>query len=158
MSEQPIDGLPEEFSSAVAEAKAVRKPRAAKAVSDALLSDEEIEEAKRKAAADVFAERRKAEIKKIMEQEKERLRRESAGLTDDDRLNEEVYVTIDLAEYASHIMLDGFVYHHGQSYKVRRAVADTLHDLMHRGHLHQMQIEGKDPHAAYRRSRNMRAA
>ncbi len=158
MTEESIDGLPEEFSSAVAEAKAVRKPRAAKAVSNELLSDEDIQNAKDKAAAEVFAERRKAEIKKIMEEEKARLRREEAGLTDDDIMNEEIFVTIDLAEHSSHIMLDGAVYHHGQTYKVRRAVANTINDIQYRGHVHQDQVEGKDRNAAYRRTRNMRAA
>jgi len=158
MSEQPDDGLPEAYSSAVAEAKAVRKPRAAKAVSTDILSEEDIQAAKDKAAAEVFAERRKAEIKRIMEEEKERLRRENAGMTEDEIMNEEVFVTIDLAEHSAHIMLDGMVYHHGQTYKVRRAVANTIHDIMFRGHVHQDQVEGKDRNAAYRRTRNMRAA
>lgn len=148
--------LPAEFAEAVEAAK-VRKPRAKPveaAADEPLLSDTDIEEAKARVRARFTKEAREAEIKRVMDAETARLRREQQGETADDINNEFVNITLDLAEHSANIMLDGNAYWHGQTYKVRRSVANTLREVMARGHAHQDILEGRDMTASLRRAKN----
>lgn len=108
------------------------------------LSADEIEAIRKQAREDVQAEFKAAARKELLKREKDKIK---ADLSLSPETNEEmVDITIHLAEFAAYIQLEmpaGPVYHHGQTYRVRRRIADTLRDIMARGWKHQAEIDGK---------------
>ena len=116
-----------------------------------ILTDKEIEEAKRVAKERVNKALKEAERERIIAEEMQRFRAEEGKRTGHVDLDEEVSVTIDLAEFASKITINGQDYWHGYTYQVPRHVYDTMRDIMFRGHLHQNALDGKDLATFYRK-------
>lgn len=119
----------------------------------AILSQADIEQIREKARKTVLAEMKKSAAAALLEQEIVNARREMGFQTDDDRKNEMVFCTIDLAEHSTCISINSFNYWHGQTYKVPRHVADTLAEIMARGHRHQDELDGKSLRQHYQKPR-----
>lgn len=116
-----------------------------------ILSAQEVSEARAKARAAVEAKRKKAATEALIAEETLRLEQEE-GLTTGSAVKDEmVEIFLDLAEHSDKIVLSGRPYHHGQTYRVPRHVADTLREIMSRGHNHQNEIEGKAISDRFRR-------
>ena len=95
---------------------------------------------------------RKAAREKLIADSMDAIRRERNALTGVIDQDEEVDITIDVAEYTDRIIIDGQQFFHGSTYKVPRHKATTLNEVMFRSYMHQAQLDGKDPQEAYRRS------
>lgn len=115
-----------------------------------ILTDDEIEAAKRLAHERVAKAMKEAETERLIASEMEKIRREEGRRTGKVDLDEEVKVTIDLAEFANKLTINGQEYWHGYTYTVARHVYDTMRDIMFRGHLHQNALDGKDLSTFYR--------
>lgn len=110
----------------------------------AILTNDEVLAARAKARARLDAERRKAAMKRVEDEETERLRLEE-GLTTGDAVKDElVDIVIDLAPHSDKIVINGQAYHQGFTYTVARHVADSLRETMSRGWAHQDEIDGKN--------------
>ena len=119
-----------------------------------ILTDAEIEEARKIARDRVAKALKDAEKERIIREEMEKFRREEGkrtGAVDKDEL---VNVTIDCAEFADRLCINGQEYFHGYTYEVPRHVYDTLRDIMFRGHLHQSTLDGKDLATFYGRKQS----
>jgi len=127
------------------------EPRDEAEESLSILSDKEISEAKRVARERVQKALHDAEKERIIREEMEALRREEGKRTGKVDLDEAVKVTIDCAEFADRLRVNGQEYFHGYTYDVPRHVYDTMRDIMYRGHLHQSNLDGKDLANFYRR-------
>jgi hypothetical protein len=121
------------------------------AEAEGLLTDDEITKLREKARKDVLAERKKLAEDAMLKELRAQERRELGVVTGDERRDEMVFIMVDLAEYANHILIDGKAYFHGHDYPVQRHVAETLREIMQRSHQHQAQVDGKDPLLSYRR-------
>jgi hypothetical protein len=55
-----------------------------------------------------------------------------------------VEVTIETPPYYNPITLDGYPYELGRTYRVRKSVADVLHEQMFRGWREQAKLEGRE--------------
>jgi len=114
-----------------------------------ILSNVEVIAAQAEARAMLVAERKSSATKDLIERETVRLRIEEGLVTGDGAKDEMVSITLDLAEHAisggaaGGITLSGRPYYHGFTYTVPRHIADTLREIMSRGHGHQNEIEGK---------------
>jgi hypothetical protein len=65
---------------------------------------------------------------------------------------EEVF--IDLPPHSSHLSIDGRHFHQGASYKVTKAQAASMRDIMSRAWAHEQEVRGqRKPFDAYRRQR-----
>jgi hypothetical protein len=117
-----------------------------------VLTNAEVEEAIAEAKKRLDAAERKAARDKLIAESMDQIRRERNALTGQVDLDEEVTVTIDVAEYTDRIILDGEQFFHGQTYKLPRHKAATVNEMMFRSYMHQAQLDGKDPQEAYRRS------
>lgn len=124
-------------------------PKTAESLS--ILTDEEIQEAKRIARERVEKAMKEAEKERIIREEMEAFRREEGKRTGQVDLDEEVSMTVDLAEFAAKITINGVDYWHGYTYTVPRHVYDTARDIMFRGHLHQNALDGKSLDTFYRK-------
>lgn len=103
----------------------------------ALFTDKELAAIK----AEALAAEREAQKKQAKEQLLEGFRREARQQIDP---TEEIRtVTIDLAEYADRVMLDGVVYFHGQTYQLPKRVFDVVNEVMRRAQEHEHEISGK---------------
>lgn len=118
--------------------------------SRSILTDVEIADAKRVARDRVEKALKEAEKERIIREEMEAFKREEGRRTGQVNLDEEVEMTVDLAEFASKLTINGVSYWHGYTYKVPRHVYDTARDIMFRGHLHQNNLDGKDMATFYR--------
>lgn len=65
-----------------------------------------------------------------------------------------IHLTIDIAPFLPHIMIDGVQYFHGYPYDVERSRAIVLFEQMQRSWLHQDEIDGRGKTEAYRRPQN----
>ena len=117
------------------------------------LTEAEIKAAKDKARARIEAERKKAALARIEEEETQRLKLEDGLVTGDEAKDEMVNVTIDLPEYTGSITINMQPFWHGHTYTVPRHVAETLREVMQRGWAHQHEIEGKNLTQHYLQSR-----
>lgn len=117
-----------------------------------ILSAEEIADARKAAAERVERAMKDAEFARIVAEEEERLRREQGKRTGTPDMDEKVNILIDLPEIADRIIINGTEYHHGHTYSVERHVANSLREIMQRGHRHQMELDGKSLEEAYRRT------
>ena len=93
-----------------------------------------------------------SDLEKLIADSMDALRRERNALTGVIDQDEEVNITIDVAEYTDRLIIDGQQFFHGSTYKVPRHKAATLNEMMFRSYMHQAQLDGKDPQEAYRRS------
>jgi hypothetical protein len=128
------------------------EPEAEKAEeSRSILTDKEIEDAKRIARERIEKALKESEKERIIAEEMRRFQAEEGKRTGKVDLDEEVSVTIDLAEFAAKLTINGQDYWHGYTYTVPRHVYDTMRDIMFRGHLHQNALDGKDLATFYRK-------
>jgi len=116
-----------------------------------LVNHERELEIRAKAEAMVREERIREEEKRILNAEVARLRRAADPVGHNDDV---VNITLDLAPHQPDIRLDGVVYYHGMTYKVKRRVADTMREIAARGWKHQDEIDGKSMAQHYQRPRN----
>lgn len=106
------------------------------------MTDDEIEKIRERARSAVELEVRKAKEKKLYEQFL-REAKVDAGMLPASVARPDSAIVIDLPIYAASIVLNGRQYHHGFKYTVSYGVKQTLMEMMHRGHGHQREIEGK---------------
>lgn len=99
-------------------------------------------EAQGKARKRLEAERTKAAMKFVEDQETDRLRLEE-GLVVGGIADEMVNIIVDLAEYADRIVINHKPYFHGRTYAVPRHVADSMREIMFNTFRHQNDIDGK---------------
>lgn len=116
-----------------------------------ILTDKEIAEARRIARERVEKALKEAETERIIREEMEALRREEGKRTGEVDKDEPVSVTIDCAEFADRLRINGQEFFHGYTYDVPRHVYDTMRDILFRGHAHQATLDGKDLATFYRR-------
>lgn len=124
---------------------------------DAEPTAEEIAAVKAKVRARMNAERIKAKLKMI-EQEEERRLRDEEGLTEDAGPGGDlVNIMLDLAPFADRLVVDGRIYMTGQTHTVKRRVAASLAEMQYNGWKHQLlSIEGKSLTDYYQRNRDTR--
>ena len=108
-----------------------------------ILSAAEIDTIKARARQNILKAKKKDAEEKLLEQETQRLRVEEGYTTGNSHLDEIVNITIDLAQFASSILINNVPYNHGRTYAVPRHVADTLRETMARTWGHQADIDGK---------------
>jgi hypothetical protein len=121
----------------------------------AILTRQEIEAAKRIARERVEKSLKEAETERLIAAEMDKMRREEGRRTGKVDLDEEVTVTIDLAEFSDRLRINNVEYFHGHTYKVPRHVYDSMRDIMFRGHLHQNALDGKDLNTFYRKKQEV---
>lgn len=122
-----------------------------------ILSDKEIAEAKKVARDRLEKAMKEAEKDRLVAEEMERLRREEGKRTGNPDRDELVRVTIDVAEYADRLVINGFEYHNGYSYDVPRHVYESMRETMYRTHLLQRELDDKDLTQFYRDRSRFRA-
>jgi len=105
------------------------------------ISVERLGEIKAEAIAKVRAEALEAAEKKALKEEIARLRN---NIDPNGARNDQVYITMDLAEHSAFVSLDNVRYYHAQTYLVPRHKADTLREIAARGWKHQDEIDGKN--------------
>lgn len=97
-------------------------------------------------AREKLLEKQKASARKnLLSQEMNRLEREEGltGATGIPELDEMVTITLELAEHSPNIVINGRPYWHGHTYTVPRHIAQSLGEIMFRGHEHQRVLDGK---------------
>lgn len=120
-----------------------------------ILSLEEQRKAREVARAAVLEEKRSQAFNAMVAQEREKLLGREGLRTGDAVRDQEVTLTLDLAEHSDRIVLNGTTYLHGHTYpKLPRHVADTLREIQSRGHNHQNEIDGKGLAERFRRPHN----
>lgn len=113
------------------------------------LSDEDRVSLSREAAKSVKEESEQVSRDAFYAAEVSRLR---AARIPADRL---VHVTVDIAQFAANIMLDGVQYFHGFTYEVPHRVRLVLMEQMQRTWQHQDEIDGRSRFAPHRRPMNL---
>lgn len=88
-------------------------------------------------ARETEAEKLEIAKKAFREQVREEARRD-AGIDE-----EIVTFTLDLAEFADRLMIDGRIYFHGRTYSVPRSVYNSMAEMAFRTHGHQLELDGK---------------
>lgn len=119
------------------------------AESDGLLTPAEIVKIKAEARASILTAKKADAKKTLLAEETQRLRNEEGLTTGNAHSDEVVSITIDLAQFAPNITINGQAYWHGRTYMVPRHVADTLRDTMYKTWSHQSEIDGKSRSAFY---------
>lgn len=113
------------------------RPRKEAPVDFNLLTPEEQLKIRAEVSGIVDAEKTDAARKAFREQALAEARR-TAGIEE-----ELVTFTLDLAEFADRIMLDGVVYFHGRTYTVPRSQYESMSEIAFRTHGHQLELDGK---------------
>lgn len=108
-----------------------------------ILSNAEFRAAEKKALDRILKEDKTAAAKQVEDEMVEKVRGKKGLVTGNPILDELVDITLDLAEYADHIKINGTIYMHGGTYTVPRHVANTLREMQSRGHDHQTELDGK---------------
>lgn len=116
-----------------------------------ILTDKEIETARRIARERVHKAMKEAETERLIADEMEAIRREEGKRTGKVDLDEPVTFTIDCAEFSDRLRTNGEEFFHGYTYTKPRHVYDSLRETMFRGHVHQANLDGKDPLHSYRK-------
>ena len=122
----------------------------------AVLSNDEVLEARARARAKIEKERRAAAMKAVEAEETTRLRLEEGLVTGVSENDEPVSITLDLAPHSDCIRtngVEGSVYWHGFTYTVPRHVANSLREIQARGWIHQDEIDGKNLTQHYQNKR-----
>ena len=128
MTKKPVDDDPLE--------EALRAELAAKF---SVLTAAEIEEARNTARDRVNAKSKKKALDEVIAAETRRL--ELA--TGDHYLDEQLWITMDLAPHSDRIVIDNQVYLQGHTYKRPRHVINSLREMMQRGWDHEADIKGE---------------
>lgn len=102
-----------------------------------LLSAEEQLRIREEVAKAVELEKAEVARKAFREQALEEARR--AGGVEE----ELVTFTLDLAEFADRLVIDGVTYFHGRTYTVPRSVYTSMAEMAFRTHGHQLELDGK---------------
>ena len=113
-------------------------------VDQSLLTDVDREELTKQARASVLETLTQEARDQFFAEQKEKARREK--IPED----QHVHVTIDMAPFLRHIMIDGTQYFHGYTYEVPWKRAAVLYEQMQRSWHHQDEIEGRGRSEAYR--------
>lgn len=122
----------------------------------AVLTNDQVLAARERARKRVEDERVAKALKRVEQEEVERLRVEE-GLTTGDRVKDEIVdIVMDLAPHSDKIVISGKAYHHGFTYPVARHIADTLREAMSRGWQHQDEIDGKNKAQQYAANRQFK--
>lgn len=120
-----------------------------------LLSNSEVLEARASARRKIEAERRKAAMKQVEDEETARLRKEEGLVTGHTSNDQMVKITLNLAPHSNCIRLNGNdVYYHQFTYEVPRHVANSLREIQARGWIHQDEIDGKSLTQHYQNARS----
>lgn len=146
MSKKETKSIDEKFNSImglVAEPSLEAKIFSERPVDDNVLSEEDKARIEAEAAAEVAKELKDAEIKAYKASIKDRLKKESlAKHAKDDKGEDLEPVLVTLSSHMPFIALDGLRYYHNQVYRLSRAKAATLKEIMFRGDLHVAELRG----------------
>ena len=108
-----------------------------------LLEDAELKRIEAEARAEVEAEEKARQEASLKASIKEKIRRETLfKVGKDAKGNNTETVFIDLAPHSPFIVLDGVTYFNNQSYKLTRAQAQTVKEVMSRTWDHEREIKG----------------
>lgn len=113
-----------------------RQPRTVKP-DFSLLTDDDKLRLQEEALEAVIAEKRAAALDEYKRVALEEARREG-GVEE-----EMVTFTLDLAEFADRITIDGVIYFHNRQYTVPYSKYKTMTEMAYRTHTHQLEIDGK---------------
>lgn len=102
-----------------------------------LLSVEEQMAIRAEVTRETEAEKREVAKRVFREQVRDEARRD-AGIEE-----EIVTFTLDLAEFADRLVIDGRIYFHGRTYSVPRSVFNSMSEMAFRTHGHQLELDGK---------------
>lgn len=116
---------------------------------DPILTHEEIAAIRKQAREDILRLRKQNAKQQFLEAEKARLLRDEGMVTGVGARDQMVRITINLAEYAGNILINGRPYWHGHTYTVQRHVAENLREIMQRTQIHQAEIDGKGLRSFY---------
>lgn len=144
-----------------AKKKTGRKPKAAKPEPTGFaLTDEEMSRLEAEAQAEVQEELRANLADEYKKNYKAQLKREALFRKGKDEEGEDlVDVLIDLPSFCPDIRLDGVIYTNGETYKMGRAKAASVKDIIARAYKHQDELDGVDANeAAYRQKRRDRVS
>lgn len=108
------------------------------------LSQDEILEALKEARAEIEEKRKAAMIKRIMAEERARLRREEGLAVGVRELDEIVEITVDIQDWQNPIRLNMMEYHNGGTYPMPRHVANQIAEMAQWGRRLQRELDGKD--------------
>ena len=122
----------------------------------AILSNEEVLQARANARKTLDAERRAAAMEDLEKRETERLRLEEGLTTGIGLMDEIVEFTVDLPRYTDKISVNFGTqpYHHGRTYKVARHIANSLAEAQWRAWRHDEQVDGKSLQQMLEQRRN----
>ena len=140
----PVQPAPKTLSKAAAKAvaPAVKPERAAPPFE---LTAEEKAAIEKEAAEEVALELKEQKRADYKAQAKSKLKKQELFRHGRDDEGEETEpVTINLASHSPYIRLDSAVYYHGMTYRLNRAKAQVIKDVMHRTWLHDAEINGLD--------------
>ncbi len=102
-----------------------------------LLSFEEQQKIREEVARAVELEKAEVARKAFREQALEEARR-AGGIEE-----ELVTFTLDLAEFADRLVIDGVIYFHGRTYTVPMSAFKSMAEMAFRTHGHQLELDGK---------------
>lgn len=119
----------------------------------AVLTNEEVLEARAAARKQLLAKQRKVAREALIADEMLRLEREEGMTTGSGVLDEMVTIVMDLADHSPCITVNGEPFWHGHSYTRPRHVANSLREQMQRGWVHQHVLDGKSIAESYQRKR-----
>lgn len=129
---------------------------AAKAVDDGsherhkhpILTDVQVDEAKASAKTKALSARRKDAMKRLEEEETQRLLVEEGLSVGAGPLDEMVSITLDLAPHQPWLSINGKRYEHRRTYTVRRSVANDLMFMQYKGKDNESTRLGEDRFSA----------
>lgn len=113
------------------------RPRKQPVADFSMLSIEDQLHIREDVARETEAEKLEIAKRAFREQVREEARRE-AGIDE-----ENVTFTLDLAEFADRLLIDGRIYFHGRTYTVPRSVYNSMSEMAFRTHGHQLELDGK---------------
>lgn len=119
-----------------------------------ILTNEEVEAARKKALEKIQAERRKAALRQVEEEETERLRRVegmTSGVTVEDEI---VSILIDVPDWVPWVAVNGAPYWAGFVYPVPRHVARTINEQMQNAWRTHDLADGKSTTQQFQRKRH----
>lgn len=131
-------------------AKKTDDPLAPPALIPPTLTTDEMVQLEAEARKEVEAEAKKQLKADFKEAAKKELRRKTLfrhgedAEGDDDEVQS---VTLNLAPHSAFLTLDGRVYYHGMTYKFTKMQVATVNEIIHRGWLHEAEINGTDINA-----------
>lgn len=119
-------------------------------VDKALLSEDDVAAIRKEAQASILDEMKQDARDAYFAEELEKLRRKNIPA------EREVQVTITLAPYLPHLMIDHNQYFDGYTYNVPTSQAAVMYEQMQRSWAHQDEIDGRSRFNTYRQPRGVR--